>query len=161
MSTSCPTALRTGTRSLDDGLKCRLGLAVAVEQQWIILAPPRVQPRIAVGHAPKGDALNDLAMFEEHAKQVGVPFGQRLLHVGRQTIAVDIGAGDPLRVGLNVRRPVSLGGAHHVHIQFGDHNFHAEFGEIGNGGVLLFHRRPIHFEMALQPDGRDRECLRP
>ena len=75
---------RGSTRSFDDGLKRRFGPAIAVEEQWMILASPRVQPGIGVGHAPKGDALNGIAMFEEYAKQVSVAFEPIGLQSARQ-----------------------------------------------------------------------------
>src|SRR5207237_1394963 len=63
----------------DHSFKGGFRRAVAVEEKWVICSPsnrPIIAPRIRVGYAPKGYALNAFLMLQEYRKQVSVPLGQ-------------------------------------------------------------------------------------
>src|SRR5215218_11245904 len=60
-----------------------LRLVLAVEEQRIrrpAAHRPAVQPRVLVGDAPEGDAVDDVAVREVDAEQILVALRQRLLY---------------------------------------------------------------------------------
>src|SRR5450755_1865823 len=116
---------------LNYGIKCRLGFAVAIEQQRIVDAAADrkiVLPRIAIGDTPEGDARHNVGVLDEDGEEVCVALGKGLLNILGQ--AVDVGVGAGCGRGRNVRGVAAPGGREHVDIELADADLHSQGGEV-------------------------------
>lgn len=98
-------------------------------------------------------------MLQKHGKQFRIALRQSLLHRIGQSVDIGIQTGIRFYVrgdvgGILIGRPRK-----HVDIQLGDHHFHAQFLERGDGSVLLFDAGPSEAVVSLQAHGGDEHSL--
>src|SRR5512146_1082067 len=77
------------------GVECGLWPMLPVEQERVARSSanrPVVEPGVTVADSPKRNAVDHVAVSHEDLKQLGVPFGEALLHRVREARDVRIRA---------------------------------------------------------------------
>ena len=78
-----------GSLHLLDVVISQFGLIVGIERKGIVVL---AKPGVAVGEVPEGHAVDDVAVFAEHAEYAGILVGEMLLHAVAhcQTLAAEL-----------------------------------------------------------------------